>query len=256
MIRVDNAESSSGSIPDPSYRPDFTSPLESEYGPAVKSSPRVHVDEIVAKPADHSHTKIPLNNNSSSRTAGTIDDKIKGMTPEIITDSRSYDNAGISKKNAIVDNMAIKPYNEYGKDQLNYLISLKNKYFSLDSEGLDARLKGDENYHFSENTGKLLKKAMYLKAHDDRYTDLMSLNYDRRLASAPMKRDIVNLYERSVMSLNELSSFLEQKYGMHISSKTISKYARETLNNRYSEKGLVIKNRCDARMVLHNTIIA
>jgi hypothetical protein len=79
--------------------------------------------------------------------------------------------------------------------------------------------------------------------------------YNHHIASKEMKDEIISLYMNSIMTLKEASSYLEKKYGMHISSGTVSRRAREEIHKKYIVN---VQNRREARayaQILANKVV-
>jgi hypothetical protein len=135
----------------------------------------------------------------------------------------------------------------YTPENLNKIIELKNKYFWKDCTQLQNIIKTETNIKFN-NIESLLTETMSLKVNNPQYKNISRINYDSRIASSDMKKDITNLYTQSNKTLKELSKELELKYGMYVSASTISINARKYLSNQ----GLDFKNRREAKKYYTN----
>jgi hypothetical protein len=161
-----------------------------------------------------------------------------------------------SDKSILPQNM--QKYQEnmiYTKEYLNKVISLKNKSRNSSLERITERLmeidnntdKHGLNSNFNNiisirSIDSILYEAMNLKTNNPLYADIDRINYDNRLATKDMKQEILNLYQDERITLKEATRQFEQKYGMHISSSTLSKYAREKLK----DQGKNVKKRREA----------
>jgi hypothetical protein len=139
----------------------------------------------------------------------------------------------------------------YSKDQLNSIITKKNRYFGGNYHGLETALRDSGQYVSEMPIDFTLKVIMKAKSENKKYQDLNTLYFDAKLATDDMKNEIMDSYMHSSLSLTQIGIDLEQKYGMHISSSTISRHARNYINSKYSGYGVTINNRKDARNFAH-----
>ncbi len=133
-------------------------------------------------------------------------------------------------------------------EKLNQIIELKNKYFWKDSNQLQDLVQKETNMRIN-NIGDILKESMSLKVNNSKYANLARINYDSRIAPTHMKNEIIRSYTTSNKTLKELSRELELKYGMYVSTSTISVNARKYL----CDQGLDFKNRRQAKKYYENS---
>jgi len=135
------------------------------------------------------------------------------------------------------------------KEYLNTIIGLKNKYRNnidtITHKFLEAKHEDSEaysNFAQGKTIDSIIREAMYLKVNNLFYADIAQIRYNHILADEEMKQEMVRLYQQEGISLKQASKDFEKKYGMHISSSTLSKYARAQL----TDQGIVISNRKEA----------
>jgi len=133
-------------------------------------------------------------------------------------------------------------YKNFSRQEINDVITLKNRYSCQKMDKLQERIKQEKNIVVG-NLETLLKDVMTLKATVPEYSSLKTIYYDKRIAPDGMKDEIISIYTSSDMSLREASMYLEKKYGMHVSYSTISKHARNYLNGH----GKNFKNRREVK---------
>jgi hypothetical protein len=133
-------------------------------------------------------------------------------------------------------------YNNLSKKTLNKIIDITNRYKNSSLERVQEVIN-EETGSKIDSIESLLRDVMVKKTIDPEYATLKPMYYDSRIAPKDMRNEMVKLYTRSEMSLKEASLYLEKKYGMHISSSTLSKYSRKTMES----KGLKFSNRRETR---------
>ena len=157
---------------------------------------------------------------------------------KIRNDFSEIENILFSRKNTADSSVSSR----YDYDTLNKIIDIKNKYFRKHDTELND-LKTEEIGIKVTNIESIINNAMTLKVNNPSYSALNRINYDSRIASQKMKDEFITAYSSYEKTLKELSVDLEKKYGMYISSSTISRHARKHL----SSKGLEFKNRREAK---------
>jgi len=127
-------------------------------------------------------------------------------------------------------------------EKFNDVIKLKNKYFwKTDSQLQDIVQK--ETHINVNDFYSLIKDAMDLKLNNSAYSGIARINYDSRIASQDMKKDFIRAYYSSNKTLKDISIDFEKKYGMYISTSTISNNARKY----FSVQGLDFRNRKEVK---------
>jgi len=130
----------------------------------------------------------------------------------------------------------------FAPEKLSQIINIKNKYFWKNNMQLQDIIKKEIDVNVPD-ISSLIRDAMALKVNSPKYFGIARINYDSGIASQDMKEEFIHAYTSSEKTLKEVSQEFEKKYGMHISSSTISKNARKYLRS----KGLEFKNRKEAK---------
>ena len=115
---------------------------------------------------------------------------------------------------------------------LDHIVEIKNNnpYATIDSLVVKSNV---------ENEQELQKNySDHFTAYQAGKTNLKFARYDSNIAPKDMKQEMVEAYQNSEKSLKAIAIELSDKYGMNISSSTISKYSRQELN---------VKNRKEAK---------
>ncbi len=141
----------------------------------------------------------------------------------------------------------------YDLDTCNKIINLHNIYGKFGKQlylGAGQKLSLDEL--ISEQTGvdakKLLHEAIQFKKLNPNDTKLNKLYYNSELASEEMKHEMIDLYTNGAKNLEQISFDLSRKYGMNVSSSTISHHARKYYDALESKD---FKNRREVREYYH-----
>lgn len=137
---------------------------------------------------------------------------------------------------------------KYSVNNINDVLSIKHKYFWKDEKQLSDLIEKDVGLKIL-SIDDFVRDAMMLKVNNTEYVnnaeykDITRINYDSRIASQEMQKELTEAYMKSDKTLKVISYEFEKKYGMHVSVSTISVNARKQLFS----KGLDFNSRREAK---------
>jgi hypothetical protein len=141
----------------------------------------------------------------------------------------------------------------YDFDTCNKIIDLHNVYGRLGKQLYNGAIDKLNLYDLiGEKTGvdagRVLTEAISFKKLNPDDTKLNKLCYNSDLAPEEMKREMVESYINSPKSLEQISVDLSRKYGLNVSSSTISSRARKHYDALTSKE---FKNRREVQEYYH-----
>jgi hypothetical protein len=197
--------------------------------------------DILKDSLKHKFAKSNSKNNVKNNVKTiTIDDVLSNN--EFKTDKIYTSNKTGNPQDKYYDNH--DNYNTYlkniGSKKISEIIHHKNKRYN----GIDE-LVGEYSKKYDVDAKTFIRDVAKAKA-SGRYLDTPKIYYDKNFAPEGMNKEMLKLYEYSDASLRKISGYLEKKYGMHVSTSTISKHSRKYLSKRH---GHDIENRKMAKSI-------
>ncbi len=118
---------------------------------------------------------------------------------------------------------------------LEDLVKFRNKH---PRHSLDQLVNKIEGNIYKEGNHLRQPLRQHLRRYKKGKTRTKIVRYDHQLASKDMKKEMITMYKKSEKNLEQVAEHLTEKYGMNISSSTISRRARKELevNSREEAK--------------------